>query len=75
MVYCINITLRVFEGNVVFIYLNKNSDIYWKPTKTIESDPASFIVKLAESLKGFKGNADWINTLREKDNAKEQLNQ
>lgn len=55
--------------------LKKNTDIYWKPTLALQSDPATFIVKLAESLKGFKGNADWINTLREKDNAKEELNQ
>ena len=41
----------------------------------VESDPASFIVKLAESLKGFKGSSDWINTLREKDNSKEEVNQ
>lgn len=57
------------------VYLKKNSDIYWKPTQAVESDPSSFIVKLAESLKGFKGSEDWINTLREKDNVKEELNQ
>jgi len=40
----------------------------------VEADPASFIVKLSESLKGFKGSDEWISTLRAKDNVKEDLN-
>lgn len=53
--------------------LTKNSDMFWKPTLAIQSDPASFIVKLAEATKS-KGPEDWLNTLREKDNAKETTN-
>lgn len=58
-----------------FNILFKNSDIYWKPTLAVESDPASFMVKLADSLKGFKGSDEWISTLRSKDDAKEEINQ
>lgn len=58
-----------------FDFSFQNSDIYWSPTLAVQSDPASFIVKLAESLKGYKGSSDWINFLREKDNSKEEVNQ
>lgn len=54
--------------------LTKNSDIYWKPTLAIQSDPASFIVKLASAVKNYKGSDEWIKVLREKDNAKEAVN-
>jgi hypothetical protein len=40
----------------------------------IQGDPASFIVDVAAALKGFKGSDEWINTLREKDNVKEETN-
>lgn len=41
----------------------------------LEVDPGLFLVKLADSLKGFRGSDEWINALREKDNAKEEINQ
>lgn len=40
----------------------------------IESDPASFVVELAKSLRGYKGSDEWIKSLREKDNVKEESN-
>lgn len=40
----------------------------------IQADPSSFIVELAESLKGFKGSNDWLEFLRAKDDAKEEIN-
>ena len=52
----------------------KNSDIYWTPSLAVEADPASFVLELADSLKGFKGSDDWLNSLREKDVAKEEAN-
>lgn len=51
--------------------LYKNSDIYWKPTLAYQVDPASFVVDLASSLKGYKAPEEWLTTLREKDNIKE----
>ncbi len=53
--------------------MTKNSDMFWKPTLAIQSDPASFIVKLAEATK-TQGPEDWLKSLREKDNAKEIQN-
>jgi hypothetical protein len=41
----------------------------------VQADPASFIVEVAASLKGFKGSDEWVNGLREKDNVKEEANQ
>ena len=52
----------------------QNSDIYWKPTLAIHADPADLVVRLAEGIKGFKGSDEWIQSLREKDDAKEQVN-
>lgn len=53
----------------------KNSDIYWKPSLTANCDPASFMVDLAKSLKGYKSSDSWLKTLREKDDAKEEINE
>lgn len=47
--------------------------MFWKPTLAIQSDPASFIVKLAELTKKISFGG-WLKTLREKDNAKEADN-
>lgn len=54
--------------------IQKNSDIYWKPTLAINADPAKLVVDLAEGIKGYRGSDDWINELREKDNVKEDIN-
>lgn len=47
--------------------------MFWKPTLAIQSDPASFIVKLAELTKKISSDG-WLKTLREKDNTKEADN-
>lgn len=54
--------------------LTKNSDMFWKPTLAFQADPASFVVKLAEATKNFKGSDEWLKTLREKDNVKDASN-
>jgi len=48
--------------------------MFWKPTLAFQADPASFVVKLAEASKSFKGSDEWLKTLREKDNLKEASN-
>lgn len=68
---------KVFE-KLKFLIKNKfnfqNSDIYWKPTLAIQADPSTFVVQLAQALKGFSGSEDWIEQLRAKDDAKEEIN-
>ena len=59
---------------MVEYFCEKNSDIYWKPTLAVQADPADFVLKLAGSIKGFKGSDEWLQSLREKDNAKEDAN-
>ncbi|XP_052067648.1 2-hydroxyacyl-CoA lyase 2-like [Mytilus californianus] len=54
--------------------LLKNSDMFWKPTIAIEGDVASFITELADGLKGFKCDQEWIQKLKDKDNDKENVN-
>ncbi len=66
--------MKTILKNSLILSIIQNSDIYWKPTLALQSDPASFVVELANSLKGYKGPDDWIASLREKDNLKEQTN-
>lgn len=48
--------------------------MFWKPTIAIEGDVASFITELADGLKGFKCDQEWIQKLKDKDNDKENVN-
>ena len=64
--------LKYFNSILKNSFKFQNSDIYWKPTFTIQSDPASFLVQLCDSLSGFRGSDEWISSLKEKDNAKEE---
>ncbi|CAF3546449.1 unnamed protein product [Rotaria sp. Silwood1] len=56
--------------------LYQNSDVFWKPTLAIQGDPADFIVRLNKDLlgKNYKCPNTWIETLRNKDNIKEEIN-
>lgn len=54
--------------------LLKNSDMFWKPTIAIEGDVASFITEVANGLKGYKCDSEWVQKLKDKDNDKESAN-
>ncbi|CAF1451799.1 unnamed protein product [Rotaria sordida] len=57
--------------------LYQNSDVFvWKPTLTINGDPANFIVRLHKisSEKNYKFPNLWIESLRDKDNIKQEAN-
>ncbi|XP_060559739.1 2-hydroxyacyl-CoA lyase 2-like [Ruditapes philippinarum] len=54
--------------------LYKNTDMFWKPTVAIQGDVGSFMVKLAEGMKGYKCDQEWLNMLRSKDTEKEKAN-
>lgn len=52
----------------------KNSDMFWKPTVAIQGDPATFLLSLSQSLKGYNCPVDWIDMLKERDLEKEKAN-
>ncbi|CAF1285862.1 unnamed protein product [Adineta steineri] len=56
--------------------LHQNSDVFWKPTLPIKGDPADFLIRLNKILldKHFKCPNLWIQSLRNKDNIKEETN-
>lgn len=54
--------------------LLKNSDIFWKPTLAVKGDAGSFLVMLAEGLKGYQAPSDWTQCLKEEDVKKEKAN-
>ncbi|XP_005991216.1 2-hydroxyacyl-CoA lyase 2 [Latimeria chalumnae] len=54
--------------------LLKNSDMFWKPTVAIQGDAGSFLVKLAEGLKGYRCPLDWPQSLKQGDLKKEKAN-
>jgi len=59
---------------IKFIVLFQNSDMFWKPTIAIEGDVASFITEVANGLKGYKCDSEWVQKLKDKDNDKESAN-
>ncbi|XP_069750538.1 2-hydroxyacyl-CoA lyase 2 isoform X2 [Narcine bancroftii] len=54
--------------------LLKNSDIFWKPTLAVKGDAGSFLIQLAEGLKGYQAPSDWTQSLKEEDVKKEKAN-
>ncbi|XP_053728874.1 2-hydroxyacyl-CoA lyase 2 [Synchiropus splendidus] len=54
--------------------LMKNSDMFWKPTVAIQGDAGSFLVRLAEGLKGHGCPAEWLQALKAGDVTKEKTN-
>ena len=48
--------------------------MFWKPTEALLGDVASTVVALAEGLKGYKCDPEWIKNLREQDRVKESKN-
>ncbi|CAF1111030.1 unnamed protein product [Didymodactylos carnosus] len=55
--------------------LYQNSDIFWKPSLPVHGDPANFILQLRKILpSSYKCSNTWVESLREKENVKEQSN-
>ena len=48
--------------------------MFWKPTIAVEADVASFIIKVASGLRGYKCDSEWIQKLKERDDVKEKAN-
>jgi len=48
--------------------------MFWKPTEALLGDVATTMVALAEGLKGFKCDPEWIKNLAERDKVKETVN-
>lgn len=49
-----------------------NSGMFWTPSVAALGDVGSFIVDVAERLRGYQVPADWLETLRARDTKKEQ---
>ncbi|XP_052654927.1 2-hydroxyacyl-CoA lyase 2 [Harpia harpyja] len=72
---------RLFSRRAVIVAVNRdraqllrNSDVFWKPRLAVQGDAASFVVRLARSLRGYTCPGDWVEGLREADRKKEQAN-
>ncbi|KAH3884535.1 hypothetical protein DPMN_008518 [Dreissena polymorpha] len=48
--------------------------MFWKPTVAIQGDVGEFIMGLAAGLKGYKCDPEWLNSLRGRDQEKEDAN-
>ncbi|KAG7316250.1 hypothetical protein KOW79_019791 [Hemibagrus wyckioides] len=54
--------------------LLKNSDLFWKPTVAVRGDVGSFLLQLSKGLVGHRCPEEWVQSLKERDNAKEKAN-
>ncbi|XP_019674368.3 2-hydroxyacyl-CoA lyase 2 isoform X1 [Felis catus] len=70
---------RVLSRSSKIIIVNRNrkemlmnSDMFWKPQEAVQGDVGSFVVTLAEGLKGQTWASDWAEELRQADRQKEQ---
>ncbi|KAM6394828.1 2-hydroxyacyl-CoA lyase 2 [Rhynochetos jubatus] len=72
---------RLFGRGAAIVAVNRdraqllrNSDVFWKPRLAVQGDAASFVVRLARSLRGYACPTDWVEGLREADRKKERAN-
>lgn len=72
---------RLFGRRAVVVAVNRdrvqllrNSDVFWKPRLAVQGDAASFVARLARSLRGYACPRDWVEGLRQADRKKEQAN-
>ncbi|XP_056181845.1 2-hydroxyacyl-CoA lyase 2 isoform X1 [Falco biarmicus] len=54
--------------------LLRNADVFWEPRLAVQGDVASFVVRLARSLRGYRCPEPWLQRLREAEQEKEQAN-
>eukprot|EP00048_Salpingoeca_helianthica_P023601 m.25460 g.25460 ORF g.25460 m.25460 type:complete len:617 (-) comp8861_c1_seq1:30-1880(-) len=69
---------RVLSRKAKIIAINRdrtamlrNSDMFWSPTLAAVSDVALFITALAAELEGYTCPAEWVQTLRGRDDKKD----
>lgn len=48
--------------------------MFWKPSEAVVGDVATFLRDLSAGLAGYQCDSEWLSTLRERDEAKEQDN-
>ncbi|KAM6037607.1 LOW QUALITY PROTEIN: 2-hydroxyacyl-CoA lyase 2 [Theristicus caerulescens] len=72
---------RLFGRRAAIVAVNRdrtqllrNSDVFWKPRLAVQGDAASFVARLARSLRGYACPRAWLEGLREADRKKEQAN-
>eukprot|EP00112_Aurelia_sp_Birch-Aquarium-sp1_P009235 Seg2040.2 transcript_id=Seg2040.2/GoldUCD/mRNA.D3Y31 product="Acetolactate synthase-like protein" pseudo=true protein_id=Seg2040.2/GoldUCD/D3Y31 len=54
--------------------LNKNVNVFWKPSLAVQADPATLIVSIKKSLGDYKVSEDWTSMLKDRDIEKEKSN-
>lgn len=54
--------------------LFKNSDMFWKPTVAVQADVASTLVQLSQRADDNRWAPDWLSTLQQRDQEKEEAN-
>lgn len=54
--------------------LMKNSDMFWRPALAVQADVGCFLRELAAELAGHQCDPDWLQKLRDRDDAKEAKN-
>lgn len=48
--------------------------MFWKPSVAVLGDVGTFIRDLTAGLAGYQCDAEWLTTLRERDETKEAVN-
>ena len=48
--------------------------MFWKPTLALLGDVASVLTSLADGLRDYKCDSEWIDELRQRDDYRESLN-
>ena len=64
----------VFRLTLYYLHSQQNTDVFWKPTLALNSDPGSFIVALQSGLSGYHCDPEWGKLLKERDAEKEEAN-
>lgn len=72
---------RLFGRGAVIVAVNRdrvqllrNADVFWRPRIAVRGDAASFVVGLAQRLRGFSCPTHWLQRLREAEQQKERAN-
>lgn len=72
---------RLFGRGAVIVAVNRdrvqllrNADVFWRPRIAVRGDAASFVVGLAQRLRGFSCPTHWLQRLREAEQKKERAN-
>lgn len=58
-----------------YVFLQQNSDMFWKPALAVQADVGTFLVQLSKIVDDTKWDPNWLSTLQKRDQEKEIANQ